>query len=419
MMNFYDFKIENIKNLSLDEKNSRKKNLDLFFQNGFPNKKDEDWKFTDLNSILGKNFNNIVNKESISEDKKFKIIEDFEHNFIFLVDGKLISNNFSYEDKGNISIKDYNYKNKGKLDEKKSLTLLNNALATGGFTLEVSKNYKLTKPLVIYNYFSKNLKESIINNKNSIILNADSGLTLINYIDDDSRDNFMTNTIDSIIIKKNASLKNIFINNSRCNGYFYRLTRSVLEKGSFCDSYLLSTGLKFNKLDIEIDHNEENSVSSIFSALNLLGSEHQEIKTRINHNAPNCQSYQKVKNVLNGQSKGVYQGKIFVKDIAQKTDAYQLSKALILNDRSEFDAKPELEIYADDVKCSHGCTVGQLDKNALFYLKSRGIPQKEATALLMYGFANNILESVKIPEIKTRINHIIANKLGVKIGFNL
>ena len=400
MMNFYDFKIENIKDLSLDEKNSRKKNLDLFFQNGFPNKKDEDWKFTDLNSILGKNFNNIVNKESISEDKKFKIIEDFEHNFIFLVDGKLISNNFSYEDKGNISIKDYNYKNKGKLDEKKSLTLLNNALATGGFTLEVSKNYKLTKPLVIYNYFSKNLKESIINNKNSIILNADSGLTLINYFDDDSKYNFMTNTIDSIIIKKNASLKNIFINNSRCNGYFYRLTKSVLEKGSICDSYLLPTGLKFNKLDIEIDHNEENSVSSIFSALNLLGSEHQEIKTRINHNAPNCQSYQKVKNVLNGQSKGVYQGKIFVKNVAQKTDAYQLSKALILNDKSEFDAKPELEIYADDVKCSHGSTSGSVDFDSIHYLKSRGIPEKEALKMLINGFLSEVLE--KLEDIKLK-----------------
>ena len=400
MMNFYDFKIENIKDLSMDEKNSRKKNLDLFFQNGFPNKKDEDWKFTDLNSILGKNFDNIANKETISEDRKFKIIEGFEHNYIFLVDGKLISNNFSYEDISNISIKDYNYKNKGKLDEKSSLTLLNNALATGGFTLEVSKNYKLTKPLVIYNYFSKNLKESIINNKNSIILNTDSGLTLINYIDDESRDNFMMNTIDSIIIKKNATLKNIFINNSRCNGYFYRFTKSVLEKGSNCDSYLLSTGLKFNKLDIEIDHNEENSVSSIFSALNLLGSEHQEIKTRINHNAPNCQSYQKVKNVLNGQSKGVYQGKIFVKSIAQKTDAYQLSKALILNDKSEFDAKPELEIYADDVKCSHGSTSGSVDFDSIHYLKSRGIPEKEALKMLINGFLSEVLE--KLDDIKLK-----------------
>ena len=412
MMNFYDFKIENIKNLSLEEKNSRKKNLDLFFQNGFPNKKDEDWKFTDLNSILGKNFNNIVNKESISEDRKFKIIEDFEHNFIFLVDGKLISNNFSYEDKSNIFINDYNYKNRGKFDAKSSLTLLNNALATGGFTLEVSKNYKFTKPLVIYNYFSKNLKESIINNKNSIILNADSGLTLINYIDDDSKDNFMTNTIESITIKKNASLKNIFINNSRCNGYFYRLTKSVLEKGSICDSYLLSTGLKFNKLDIEIDHNEENSVSSIFSALNLLGSEHQEIKTRINHNAPNCQSYQKVKNVLNGQSKGVYQGKIFVKNVAQKTDAYQLSKALILNDKSEFDAKPELEIYADDVKCSHGSTSGSVDFDSIHYLKSRGIPEKEALKMLINGFLSEVLE--KLDDIK--LKNFLAKRLERQIN---
>ena len=400
MRDFYDFKIENIKNLSLEEKNLRKKNLDLFFQNGFPNKKSEDWKFSDLNSILVKNFNSIVNKDLLSEDKKLKIIEEFDHNFIFLIDGKLISNNFDYEDKNSIFVKNYNYKSEIKLDKQSSLTLLNNALATGGFTLEVSKNYKFIKPLVIYNYFSKNLKESILNNKNSIILNDKSELTLINYTDDNSRDNFMTNTIDNVIIKKYASLKNIFINNSRCNGYFYRYIKSALEKGSSCDNYLLSTGLKFNKLDIEIDHNEENSKSSIFSALNLLGLEHQEIKTRINHNAPNCQSYQKIKNVLNNQSKGVYQGKIFVKNIAQKTDAYQLSKALILNDESEFDAKPELEIYADDVKCSHGSTSGSIDFDSIHYLKSRGIPEEEALKMLINGFLSEVLEKIKDVKLK-------------------
>ena len=400
MTNFYDFKIENIKDLSLEEKNLRKKNLDLFSQNGFPNKKDEDWKFTDLNSILEKNFNNIVNKDLLLEDKKLKIINEFEHNFIFLVDGKLISNNFDYEDKNNIFIKDYNYKNEIKLDKQNSLTLLNNALATGGFTLEVSKNYKFMKPLVIYNYFSKNLKESIINNKNSIILNDESELTLINYTDDNTRDNFMTNTIDNVIIKNYASLISIFINNSRCNGYFYRYIKSALKKGSSCDNYILSSGLKFNKLEIEIDHNEENSKSSIFAALNLFGLEHQEIKTRINHYAPNCQSYQKIKNVLNNQSKGVYQGKIFVKNIAQKTDAYQLSKALILNDKSEFDAKPELEIYADDVKCSHGSTSGSIDFDSIHYLKSRGIPEEEALKMLISGFLSEVLEKIKDAKFK-------------------
>ena len=402
MTQFYDFKIENIKDLSLKEKDLRKKNLDLFYQNGFPNRKNEDWKFTDLNSILGKNFNKIENKVTISEDKKLKIIKEFEHNYAFLIDGKLISSNFDYEDKNKIFLKNYNYKNEIKLDKQhSSLISLNNALATGGFTLEVLKNYKFKKPLVIYNYFSKNLKESIINNKNSIILDEESDLTLINYNDNDSNDNFMTNTIDNITIKKNASLKNIFINNSRCNAYFYKYIKCTLENGSSSDNYLLPTGLKFNKLDIEIDHNEENSKSCIFSALNLSGLEHQEIKTRINHNAPNCQSYQKIKNVLNEQSKGVYQGKIFVKNIAQKTDAYQLSKALILNDKSEFDAKPELEIYADDVKCSHGSTSGSIDFDSIHYMKSRGIPEKQALKMLINGFLSEILEKFNDTKLKS------------------
>ena len=407
-----DFKIDKINDLSPEEVSLRKKNLDLFYQTGFPNKKNEDWKFTDLNTILGKNFKNIANKYLISEEKKLNRIDEFEHNFIFLVDGKLISNSFDYEDKNSIFVKDYNYKDEIKLEKPSSLTLLNSALATGGFTLEVSKNYKFIKPLVVYNYFSKNLKESIINNKNLINLNDKAELTLINYVDDNSKDNFMTNTMDNIIIKHNASLKNIFINSSRCNGYFYRYIKTVLKKGSSCDNYLLPTGLKFNKLDIEIDHIEENSRSSIFSALNLLGLEHQEIKTRINHNAPNCQSYQKVKNVLNDQSKGVYQGKIFVKNIAQKTDAYQLSKALILNDKSEFDAKPELEIYADDVKCSHGSTSGSIDLNSIHYLKSRGIPEKEAYQMLINGFLCEILEKLSEGKIKNFLKEKLERQIN-------
>ena len=412
MTQFYDFKIEKIKNLSLEEKNLRKKNLDLFYQNGFPNKKNEDWKFTDLSSILNNSFNNIANKDFSSDDKKLKLIDEFEHNYIFLVDGKLNSNSFDQEEKDKIFIKNYDYKNKKTSDKKNSLTLLNNALATGGFSLEISKNYRLKKPLVIYNYFSKNLKESIINNKNSIILNEDSQLILINYIDDNSKDNFMMNVMDSVKIKKNAVLKNIFINNSRCNGYFYKYIKSELEEKASYDNYILSTGLKFNKIDIEIDHNEENSRSSIFSALNLSGSEHQEIKTRINHNAPNCQSYQKVKNVLNDNSKGVYQGKIFVKDVAQKTDAYQLSKALILDDAAEFDAKPELEIYADDVKCSHGSTSGSIDFDSIHYLKTRGIPEKEAYQMLINGFLGEVLETITDNKLKFFLLNKLENQIN-------
>ena len=400
MKQFFDFKVEKIKNLSTEEKDLRKKNLDLFYQSGFPNKKDEDWKFSDLNSILSKNFLNIENHDFFPEEQKFKFIDEFEHNYISLLNGKLISQNFSYEEKNKILIDNYNYKDEIFLDKKNSLNFLNNALATGGFTLEISKNYRLKKPLVIYNQFSNSLKESIVNFKNSIILNENSELNLINYINNSSKENFLVNTLEQIKIKKNASLKNFFINNSKCNGYFYKCIKNDLEKNSSLENYLLSSGIKFNKFDIEINLSEENSKSSVFSALNLMNNEHQEIKTRINHNAVNCQSYQKVKNVLNNESKGVYQGKIYVKNIAQKTDAYQLSRALILNDMAEFDAKPELEIYADDVKCSHGSTSGSIDLNSIHYLKSRGIPEKEAYQMLINGFLGEILE--KLPKCKLK-----------------
>ena len=396
----YDFKIDNIKDLSPEEINLRKKNLDLFYQTGFPNKKDEDWKFSDLNSILSNNFNKIANNDFLPRETEFKIIDEFEHNFISLFNGKLISKDFSYEEKNKILIDNFNYKNDLVLDNKNSLYFLNNALATGGFSLEISKNYKLKKPLVIYNNFSNSLKEKIVNYKNSIILNENSELNLINYINNSSKENFMVNILENIKIKKNSSLNNILINNSQCNGYFYKYLNSELEKNSNFENYLLSSGLKFNKLDIEINLNEENSNSSVFSALNLMNNEHQEIKTRINHNTPHCHSYQKVKNVLNDESKGVYQGKIFVKNIAQKTDAYQLSKALILNDTAEFDAKPELEIYADDVKCSHGSTSGSIDLNLIHYLKSRGIPEREAYQMLINGFLSEVLEKLSEGKIK-------------------
>ena len=116
--------------------------------------------------------------------------------------------------------------------------------------------------------------------------------------------------------------------------------------------------------------------------------------------APNCKSYQKIKNVLEGDSNGVYQGKIFVKDIAQKTDAYQLSKAIILDDQAEFNAKPELEIYADDVKCSHGSTSGSIDKDAIHYLMTRGMKLSVAKKLLINGFLSEIFENISEEKIK-------------------
>ena len=231
-------------------------------------------------------------------------------------------------------------------------------------------------------------------------MNEGSELTLIDYNDGKSQSNFIKNTIDTVTLGENSILKNILIQNSKSNGHFYRYIKSSQEGSSNFENYILSSGLRLNKIEIEVNLNKDNSRCSIYSALNLLEDQHQEIKTRINHNSPNCKSYQKIKNVLNDKSKGVYQGKIFVEKIAQKTDAYQLSKALIVNDEAEFDAKPELEIYADDVKCSHGSTSGSIDSDAVHYLMTRGIPKDEAVKLLINGFLNEILENITNSELK-------------------
>ena len=151
----------------------------------------------------------------------------------------------------------------------------------------------------------------------------------------------------------------------------------------------------------------------------LEGNQHVDHYTLVHHSQPNCESHQDYKGVFSGRSHGVFNGKIYVDKIAQKTNAFQQNNNILLDDKTTVNTKPQLEIFADDVKCSHGCTVGQLDEEALFYLRTRGIPKKEAKALLTYAFANNVLESVQLPALKRRINGVIASKLGVNLGFNL
>ena len=142
----------------------------------------------------------------------------------------------------------------------------------------------------------------------------------------------------------------------------------------------------------------------------LKNNQHHEIRSIINHLAENTKSYQLIKSVLGKESKAIYQGKIFVSSKAQKTDGYQLSKAILLDETSEFNAKPELEIYADDVKCSHGSTSGSLDEDAIFYLMSRGIAKNNAYKLLINGFLLDVVEKITDTEIK----YLVLELMGVK-----
>ena len=409
MEQLFNFDLEKIFNSSEKEISERKKSLNLFLKTGLPNKKNENWKFTDLNSIINKNFKFISHNQDFELEKKIDLIKDFEHNYIILVNGVLKSKNMQFEEEDKVKVESLN-SSENFNDQSNNLAFLNKALSSGGLNLTIQKDYKCKKPVIIYNYFNSSLDNKIINNSNKIKLNQNSEVTLIEYnICEKSK--FLKNTFEKVEIDENAILKKIIIQNTKSNGFFYKYIFGSQGYNSSYQNFILTSGLKFNKTEIDMNLEKENSNCFILSGLCLGDNEHHEIKTRINHLAPNCKSYQKIKNVLDNNGVGVYQGKIFVKDVAQKTDAYQLSKALILSDLAEFNAKPELEIYADDVKCSHGSTSGSIDEDAIHYLMTRGIKLKEAKKLLINGFLSEIFENITDQNIKLFLEKIVERQI--------
>jgi Fe-S cluster assembly protein SufD len=402
-----------VKSLKLSDKNIelRKKNLNEFIKNGFPNKRKEDWKFFDLNQIIKSNIKNLNFFNNISTPTKNDetiYIKNFEHNKIIFVNGSISLIDFGYEKKNKIEIeKDLNLTQKN--DQTNILISLNNALLSNYIKISVKKNYSLNKPLVIYNFTNKELNSMVVNLRTDIILEKNSSLKLITLSNDNSKDNFI-NINQNFKIAKDAILKNYKIDSVDNSNIKYFFNNIDLEHNSFLETFIFSKASKFIKNEINCNLNGEYSSAFINGVINLKESKHHEIKTNINHMAKNTKSYQLVKSVLNDNSKGIYQGKIFVDSKAQKTDGYQLSKALLLSENTEFDAKPELEIYADDVKCSHGSTSGNLDENAIFYLMSRGLNYHQSRELLINGFLLDVVEKITDQEIKD----LIKNIMGIK-----
>ncbi len=392
--------IDQLNIVNKKDKDFRKKNLNLFNSQGFPNKSKEDWKFTDIKKIFNENFNTFSFKNLYKDKISFNKIKDFDHNYIVTINGNLHESNFKFEENEKINIKKCHEDDFLEKESVNSLVCINHALSNSGFYLDIKDNYKFKKVLVIYNIFTKQLNNNFLNIKNKIRVGKNSELHLIDYIDNQSNKKFINNTFENINLNENSVFKSIVLHQSSSNGFFYKYSKSTILSNSNYTNFILNSGLKFSKLDLELDLIGENSECNLKSALFLKDSTHNEIKTKMNHLVPNCKSYQKVKSVLDSNGKGIFQGKIYVKDIAQKTNAYQLSKALLLGEEAEFNSKPELEIYADDVKCSHGSTSGSIDKDSIHYLMTRGLSRKNSIQLLVNGFLNEIIEDIKSLSIR-------------------
>ncbi len=397
-------KIISLNNFSDSQKKIKRENFNNYFEKGLPNKRNEDWKFSDINQIISKNFDNlnfIVDQKKVFEEKDFSL--DFEHNKISFVDGKLYDFDFKYEDKDkilvdeNLDLDDTIYQN--------TLLNLNSAFLTSVSKITIQKGYNVKKPLILFNYLSDGLKSSAINSRVDINLEDDSSLCVVNFLNENSEKNFI-NFRQKIKIGVNSNLKNYNLDSYASENIKYFNKDINLSKNSHLEYFILSEGSKFLKQDINCNLDDEYGSIALNGIINLENEKHHEIKTVINHKKENCKSYQLIKSVLNDKSKGIYQGKIFVSPEAQKTDGYQLSRALLLNESVEFNAKPELEIYADDVKCSHGSTSGNIDENSIFYLMSRGLSYSESKKLLTNGFLNEVIEKISNEDVKKLVKKL-------------
>ncbi len=422
ILNFDEFQKANHTGGELDD--IRIKNFDIFQKKGFPSKKEESWKYADLKTILHNNLNKleVLNNKKTSQYHSKWLLKNFKHNQIILVNGDFVSSNFSFEAKDKIKIKPLktlliDKKNFEKIkeffaDQKNSLTSLNHALVRDGIFLEIEDNYSFNKPLVIYNFFNKSSENKIINNKCFISLGKNSKLDVLECYKTEYSVKYFNNTIHHYLIQENAILKKFSINKNLENSYSYHLTNIDSYSNSIFENFLFSSGSIF--LKNEIHCNLLGSYASCFvNGLILLDNEqHHELKTNVNHRYKHCRSSQLVKSVLLDKSSGTYQGKIYVEKDAQKTDAYQLSKALVLSKNSAFNSKPELEIYADEVKCSHGSTTANIDQSSIFYLMSRGLSKKQANQMLVEGFLNEAVETVTDLNIKSLVSKLLIKKIN-------
>ncbi len=418
---------------SSDLHNIRTNAIKNFEDKGFPTKKEEAWKYTSLNSILKNDFSVFPKKENsieYAEVKKYFLNEVDTYKVVF-VDGKFSSYLSATTHEGvdvclmasaltkpkyKMIIDEYFNKIASK-DE--TLTTLNTAFSLEGAYINIPKSKIADKPIEII-YFSTGVEDALmVQPRNLVIVGENAHVQIIERHQSLNSNPVLTNSVTEIFAKKRAIVDYYKIQNDVQTANLIDNTYIAQKQESRVAVHTFSFGGNITRNNLNFYHQGER-IDSTLKGITIIGDkQHVDHHTLVQHATPNCESHQNYKTILNDSSTGVFNGKIFVEREAQKTNAFQQNNNILLSDKATINAKPQLEIFADDVKCSHGCTIGQLDESALFYMQQRGIPKKEARALLMYAFSNEVIESIKIPELKQRITKIIANKLGVNLGFDL
>lgn len=395
-----------------------------FLKNGFPKKHEEDWRYINLRSHLKENYKLDLEEGLVKAKDIEKIsLQNLDSHRIELINGKLLSKPkipgvqiYTLEE----AKKKYPQIVLENLQKASSHSFIdiNTALVKKGIFILVQKNTIVEKPIEII--CCGNAKESSFDQyRNMILLESGANIKFVEHIHSLSNEKSFVNAVSQFKIERNAIME---YNKLQANSGKMALLDNVYihqDESSTCTLNTFLLDGDFTRNDLSFFQEGENCESNMNSVIVLENNQFGDNHTFINHAEPNCKSNELYKGVYLDNAKGVFNGKIMVRPDAQKINAFQANNNLVLGKGASINTKPQLEIFADDVKCSHGCTIGSINQEALFYMRSRGINKEDAKAFLTYAFATEVFEKITIPELKSHVENTFNKKLKTEITLNV
>ena len=402
--------------------------MDRFEQLGFPPVTDEEWKYTNLTSLAKESFAPALSsgEVAVSDVTRFAYPETAAAHLV-VVNGFLredLSVKAGLEEvvaidlfsaaadaRYNKIVRKYLARNAGYHNN--GLTALNTAFLQSGVFVWIPKNVKLERPLQVT--FLADTENSASFPRLLVVAEENSSATLIESYSSAADGKYFTNAIAEIVLKDGAQLNHYRLQRESNNAFHVSTTSAELGRSSRYYTTSINLGARLSRHDISVVMDHEGAETSVDGLYMVSANQHTDTHSVIDHKQPHCSSHQLYKGILDDNGRAVFNGKVFVREGAQKTDAMQTNKNLLLSDKARVDTKPQLEIFADDVKCAHGAAVGQIDPEELFYLETRGIGPELGRSLLTYGFAEEVIGKIKIDSIRSQLDEIVLRQLHTSL----
>lgn len=402
--------------------------MDRFEQLGFPSVREEDWKYTNLATFAKEELVPVTSSPSGARELERFTYPETSEAHIVVVDGFLREDLSTKTELGDVVavdlfsaaedarynkiVRKYLARNAGYHNN--GLIALNTAFLQSGVFLWIPKNVKLERPLQIT--FVAEAENGANFPRLLIVAEENSSATVVESFASRNGGKYFTNAIAEIVVKDGAQLEHYRIQRESNNAYHVSTTAAELGRASRYDTTSINLGAQLSRHDVSVVMDNEGG-ETVVDGLYIVGSDqHSDTHSVIDHKQPHCTSHQLYKGILDDNGRAVFNGKVFVREGAQKTDALQTNKNLLLSEKARVDTKPQLEIYADDVKCAHGAAVGQIDPEELFYLETRGIGPELGRKLLTYGFAEEVIGKIKIDSIRSQLDEFVLRQLQTSLA---